>query len=88
MREKAGSLGNPGMVWVSPAMARMKPAPAMTRTSLMGKTKPDGAPISLGSWEREAHVFAIQTGKRAEGVPSILPISEIAFSDQETFSAP
>jgi hypothetical protein len=51
------------MVMISPVMATTKPAPADRRTSLTVTTWPSGAPLRLGSVEKEYWVFAMQTGR-------------------------
>lgn len=40
----------------------MKPAPMLARTSLMGRTKPVGAPFLSGMWDRDRWVLAMQMG--------------------------
>ncbi len=51
------------MVITSPHSATTKPAPADSRTSRTGSTKPAGAPNSLGSAEKLYCVLAMQTGR-------------------------
>lgn len=46
-----------------PTRGKMKPAPMLALTSLIGSIKPVGAPFLLGSDVRERWVFAMQIGK-------------------------
>src|SRR6266540_834730 len=57
-----GTLGRPGIVMMSPQMTTMNSAPADSRTSRIGTTWFDGAPLRLGSVENEYCVFAMQIG--------------------------
>ena len=63
MESAAGTLGNPGMVMISPHTTTINSAPDESLTSLTGKTWPLGAPFKLGSVEKLYCVFAIQTGR-------------------------
>src|SRR3954468_21532731 len=58
----AGTLGSPGIVMMSPALATTKPAPADPYTSLIVIRKPVGFPRRVGSSVSEYWVFAMQIG--------------------------
>src|SRR5271170_4702667 len=58
----AGTLGNPGMVMISPQIITTTCAPAASRTSRILTTWPEGAPRSFGSVENEYWVLATHTG--------------------------
>lgn len=58
-----GSFGSPGMVMIVPEMSTTNPAPAESRTSRIGTSKPLGAPRTLGSVENEYCVLAKHTGR-------------------------
>jgi len=62
MRSAAGTLGRPGMVIILPQIATIKPAPLARRTSLTWTLWPLGAPIAVGSVEKDICVLAIQIG--------------------------
>lgn len=47
--KKQGLVLRPGMVVISPHKGKMNPAPAETRTSLIGRVNPVGAPFFAGS---------------------------------------
>mmetsp|Transcript_15187 Transcript_15187/g.37831 ORF Transcript_15187/g.37831 Transcript_15187/m.37831 type:complete len:484 (-) Transcript_15187:508-1959(-) len=51
------------MVIMLPTRGKRKPAPTDARTSLMGRVKPEGAPLALGSWLNEYCVLAMQMGR-------------------------
>ena len=55
----------------------MNPAPMLALTSLIGRTKPVGAPFMDGTWENEYWVFAMQMGRLEN--PCLVYIS-ICFS--------
>lgn len=55
----------------------MKPAPMLALTSLIGSTKPDGAPFMDGTCEKEYCVFAMHIGRLEK--PCLVYIS-ICFS--------
>ncbi len=65
IRSPAGVLGSPGISCIPEQIAVKNPAPANIRSSLIGTVKPVGRPFSVGSWERERGVFAIQIGMSA-----------------------
>ena len=50
------------MVRMSPHITTRNSAPVARRTSLTGRTWPEGAPLSSGSVEKEYWVLAMQTG--------------------------
>ena len=58
----AGTFGRPGMVIISPQTMTINSAPAESRTSLIGISWLEGAPLSVGSVENEYCVFATHTG--------------------------
>ena len=62
MESAAGTLGNPGIVMISPHTTTINSAPEESLTSLTGKTWPVGAPFKFGSVEKLYWVLAIQTG--------------------------
>ncbi len=62
-RVGAGTRGRPGMVMISPQIATTKPAPAESRTSRTPTMWPSGAPIRVGSVEKEYWVLAMQIGR-------------------------
>ena len=62
MTSAEGTLGRPGMVMTSPQIATTNSAPAESRTSRMGTTWWLGAPLRLGSVEKEYCVLAMQMG--------------------------
>ncbi len=59
----AGTLGNPGMVMMSPVCTTTKPAPALTRTLDTVTVNPSGRPSFPGSSDREYWVLAMHTGR-------------------------
>jgi len=63
MRSAAGTLGNPGMVMMLPQMTTTNSAPWAGRTLRIGRMWPEGAPLRLGSAEKDDCVFVMQTGK-------------------------
>jgi hypothetical protein len=63
MNSAEGALGRPGMVMISPQMTTRKPAPAESRTSRIGTTWSVGAPLRLGSVEKDYCVLATQIGR-------------------------
>ena len=63
MASAAGTLGNPGIVIISPQIITTNSAPDESLTSLIGITCPDGAPFRFGSVEKLYCVLAIQIGR-------------------------
>ena len=52
MESAEGTLGNPGMVMISPQPTTINSAPDESLTTLTGKTWPVGAPFKFGSGEK------------------------------------
>ncbi len=77
MEAYPGLVGRPGIIIMSPTRGYKKPAPTDARTSLMGSTKPEGAPFADASALNEYWVFAIQIGKPSK---PILVYRSICFS--------
>ncbi len=63
IRSAAGTLGKPGMVMILPQMTTTNSAPWAGRTLRIGRMWLEGAPLRLGSAEKDDCVFAMQTGK-------------------------
>ena len=82
MLKNPGLVGKPGMVCISPTSATKNPAPALGRSSLIGMTKPDGAPLALGSAENEYWVLAMQIGSLPK--PCLSNFSAWAFASGES----
>ncbi len=54
------------MVRIVPHSGKIKPAPTLARTSVMGSVQPRGAPLSSGSWLKDRWVLAMHKRQVAQ----------------------
>ena len=83
-----GRVGRPGIIIMSPTRGYRKPAPTDALTSLMGSTKPEGAPFADASALKEYWVLAMQIGKPSKPILVYRSICFSAWGRYSTLAAP